>query len=54
MDCSENMVLSWRNWILGHWLHYGRLVGVPSRKEDGKDEGRIKGEAVAGFWIGIG
>ena len=49
MDCSENVALSWRNWLLGKWLHSGRLVGVPFRGENGRDEGGTKVEAVAGF-----
>ena len=40
MDYSENIVISRINWIFGHWLHYGRLVGVPFRGEDGQDEVR--------------
>ena len=54
IDCSENMVLSRRNWLLGHWLHYGRLVGVPLRAENGLDELDKKEEAVSrlGIWFG--
>ena len=36
MDYSENMVLSRRNWFLGHWLHCGRIVGVPFRGNYGQ------------------
>ena len=53
IDCSENMVLSEKLAFWGTDWAYGRLVGVSFRREDGRDEGGTKGEAVAVCLIGI-
>ena len=48
------MALSRRNFLLGHWLHYGRFVGVPFRGYYGRGKVRLNGESVAGLCIRIG
>ena len=42
IDCSENMVISRKNWLWGHWMNCRWRFGVPFRVAGGRDEGGKK------------
>ena len=51
IDC---IVLSWRNVILWHKMHYGMLFGVTFRGDNGREKGGKQREAVSLFYIVVG
>ena len=54
MGCSGNIIISRRNWLLGHCMHCGRFFGVPFIGEYGRYEGRKMVESVSILCFGFG